>query len=96
MQFCLKPEPCAHVYLDVRLQEMGMQEFRRSSVTLRAPRPCSHYPLSGCCGGVEMRGREGGDGGDWLAKPTSPVDSEQMGPDSPLTHQCQGYFGLLL
>lgn len=62
---------------------------------LRAPRPCSHYPLSGCCGGVELRGGEGGDGGDWPAKPTSPVDSEQMGPDSFLTHQCQGYFGLL-
>lgn len=42
-----------------------------------------------------MRGGECGDGGDWPAKPTSPVDSEQMGPDSFLTHQCQGYFGLL-
>lgn len=75
-----------------------MQEFRHVSVLCdvhRAPRPCSHYPLSGCCGGVERRGGEGGDGGDWPAKPTSPVDSEQMGPDSLLTHQCQGYFGLL-
>lgn len=42
-----------------------------------------------------MRGGEGGEGGDWLAKPTSPVDREQMGPDSLLTHQCQGYLGLL-
>lgn len=38
---------------------------------------------------------EGGGGGDWLANPTSPVDREQMGPDSLHTNHCQRHFGLL-
>lgn len=38
---------------------------------------------------------EGCGGGDWLAGPTSPVDREQMGPDSLHTNHCQESFGLL-
>lgn len=38
----------------------------------------------------------GGGGDDRLANPTSPVDREQMGPDSLLTNHCQRHFGLLL
>ncbi|KAI9516619.1 hypothetical protein NQZ68_013675 [Dissostichus eleginoides] len=41
----------------------------------------------------DVRGECGG--GDWLANPTSPVDREQMGPDSLHTNHCQGGFGLL-
>lgn len=38
-------------------------------------------------------GREGGGGGrDWLANPTSPMDREQMGPDTLHTNHCQGSF----
>lgn len=34
----------------------------------------------------------GGGGGEWLANPTSPVDREQMGPDTLHTNHCQGSF----
>lgn len=69
----------------------------RCPVMCGAPSPCSHYPLSGCWGEVERGGgrRWCGGGGDWLANPTSPVDKEQMGPDSLHTNHCQGGLSLL-
>lgn len=42
----------------------------------------------------EWRWEEEGGGGcrDWLANPTSPMDREQMGPDTLHTNHCQGSF----